>query len=104
MLFTTKLPDVQFSPSMDNKTIAKQDGKKHFLLTQGENRPPENYTNETYSHVTNAERSQVGTGILEHLLRHSEVTCSDVIAMGGLDSVVRECRSNDLQVLRHCAG
>ena len=42
-------------------------------------------------------------GILEYLLRHSESACSDVIAMGGLDSVIRECRSNDLKVLRHCA-
>ena len=29
--------------------------------------------------IINVAQSQVGTGILEQLFRHSEVTCSDVI-------------------------
>ena len=33
---------------------------------------------------SNLEEVRVGTGILEHLFKHSETTCSDVIAMGGL--------------------
>jgi hypothetical protein len=54
--------------------------------------------------IRNVAQTQVGTGILEHLFRHSEVTCSDVIAMGGLDTVVNECRSTDVQTLRQCAS
>ncbi|KAK9512864.1 hypothetical protein O3M35_001186 [Rhynocoris fuscipes] len=50
------------------------------------------------------EHSRVGTGILEHLFKHSEATCSDVIRLGGLDSVLFECRKNDVETLRHCAG
>lgn len=48
--------------------------------------------------------SRVGTGILEHLFKHSEGTCSDVIRLGGLDAVLFECRKNDVETLRHCAG
>lgn len=44
------------------------------------------------------------TGILEHLFKHSEGTCSDVISLGGLDTVLFECRKNDIETLRHCAG
>ena len=47
---------------------------------------------------------RVGTGILEHLFKHSESTCGDVIAMGGLDLVVNECKSTDIETLRHCAS
>ncbi|KAG5675929.1 hypothetical protein PVAND_005786 [Polypedilum vanderplanki] len=47
--------------------------------------------------------SRVGTGILEHLFKHSEGTCSDVIRLGGLDAVLFECRKNDIETLRHCA-
>lgn len=44
------------------------------------------------------------TGILEHLFKHSEVTCSDVIKLGGLDVLLYECRRRDIATLRHCAG
>ncbi|KAE8742776.1 hypothetical protein FOCC_FOCC011704 [Frankliniella occidentalis] len=50
------------------------------------------------------DHSRVGTGILEHLFKHSEGTCSDVIRLGGLDAVLFECRKNDIETLRHCAG
>lgn len=49
------------------------------------------------------DNSRVGTGILEHLFKHSEGTCSDVIKLGGLDAVLFECRKNDIETLRHCA-
>lgn len=49
------------------------------------------------------DHSRVGTGILEHLFKHSEGTCSDVIRLGGLDAVLFECRKNDIETLRHCA-
>jgi hypothetical protein len=49
------------------------------------------------------DHSRVGTGILEHLFKHSEKTCSDVIRLGGLDAVLFECRKNDIETLRHCA-
>jgi len=54
--------------------------------------------------VTTVEKVRVGTGILEHLFKHSESTCSDVIAMGGLDRVVSVCKSTDTEALRHCAS
>lgn len=50
------------------------------------------------------ERARVGTGILEHIFKHSEGTCSDVIRLGGLDAVLFECRQSDVEILRHCAG
>lgn len=53
---------------------------------------------------TKPDHSRIGTGILEHLFKHSEGTCSDVIKLGGLDAVVNECRKNDIETLRHCAG
>lgn len=46
------------------------------------------------------DHSRVGTGILEHLFKHSEGTCSDVIRLGGLDAVLFECRKNDIETLR----
>ncbi|XP_059481143.1 NAD(+) hydrolase sarm1 isoform X3 [Neocloeon triangulifer] len=55
----------------------------------------------TYNTV---EHSRVGTGILEHLFKHSESTCSEVVRLGGLDAVLFECRKNDVETLRHCAG
>ncbi|XP_026329164.1 sterile alpha and TIR motif-containing protein 1 isoform X4 [Hyposmocoma kahamanoa] len=52
---------------------------------------------------SNVDHSRIGTGILEHLFKHSEGTCSEVIKLGGLDSVLFECRQNDVDTLRHCA-
>ncbi|XP_013195889.2 NAD(+) hydrolase sarm1 isoform X2 [Amyelois transitella] len=49
------------------------------------------------------DHSRIGTGILEHLFKHSESTCSAVINLGGLDAVLFECRKNDVETLRHCA-
>jgi len=48
--------------------------------------------------------SRVGTGILSHLFKHSEGTCTDIISMGGLEAVVKECRQQDVETLRHCAA
>ncbi|XP_069172383.1 NAD(+) hydrolase sarm1 isoform X7 [Procambarus clarkii] len=53
---------------------------------------------------TSVDKSRVGTGILEHLFKHSEGTCSDIIQLGGLDAVLSECRKSDVETLRHCAG
>ncbi|XP_013789221.1 sterile alpha and TIR motif-containing protein 1-like isoform X1 [Limulus polyphemus] len=47
--------------------------------------------------------SRIGTGILEHLFKHSETTCSDVIRMGGLKAILYDCRNTDVETLRHCA-
>ncbi|CAH1121395.1 unnamed protein product [Ceutorhynchus assimilis] len=55
-------------------------------------------------HTTSVEHSRVGTGILEHLFKHSEETCSDVVKLGGLDALLFECRKSDVETLRHCAG
>lgn len=50
-----------------------------------------------------ADHARVGTGILGNLFKHSEETCSEVIRLGGLDAVLYECRSNDIETLRNCA-
>jgi len=54
--------------------------------------------------IRNVDQTRVGTGILEHLFKHSETTCGDVISMGGLDTVINECKSTDVETLRHCAS
>lgn len=53
--------------------------------------------------ANSVDHSRTGTGILEHLFKHSESTCGDVIKLGGLDAVLFECRKNDVETLRHCA-
>ncbi|XP_017485726.1 PREDICTED: sterile alpha and TIR motif-containing protein 1-like [Rhagoletis zephyria] len=50
------------------------------------------------------EEVRVGTGILEHLFKHSEDTCKEVIRLSGLETIVYECRSSDTVTLRHCAS
>lgn len=55
-------------------------------------------------HLNSVDHSRVGTGILEHLFKHSEETCSDVVRLGGLDALLFECRKSDVETLRHCAG
>ncbi|XP_044267301.1 NAD(+) hydrolase sarm1 isoform X2 [Tribolium madens] len=54
--------------------------------------------------ANSVDHSRVGTGILEHLFKHSEETCSDVVRLGGLDALLFECRKSDVETLRHCAG
>ncbi|KAF0306819.1 Sterile alpha and TIR motif-containing protein 1 [Amphibalanus amphitrite] len=58
----------------------------------------------TCSEKSDEEESRVGSGILEHLFKHSEGTCSDVVRMGGLDAVITQCKNKDLETLRHCAS
>lgn len=55
-------------------------------------------------HTNSVDHSRVGTGILEHLFKHSEETCGDVVRLGGLDALLFECRKSDVETLRHCAG
>ncbi|XP_076253317.1 sterile alpha and armadillo motif isoform X10 [Rhynchophorus ferrugineus] len=54
--------------------------------------------------TNSVDHSRVGTGILEHLFKHSEETCSDVVKLGGLDALLFEIRKKDVETLRHCAG
>ncbi|KAG1686944.1 Sterile alpha and TIR motif-containing protein 1 [Nymphon striatum] len=48
--------------------------------------------------------SRVGSGILEHLFKHSEGACGEVIQLGGLNAILYDCRSSDIETLRHCAA
>lgn len=43
------------------------------------------------------------SGILEHMFKHSEETCFQLISDGGLDAILYWCRWTDPAVLRHCA-
>ena len=55
--------------------------------------------NYTENIVRNLEAVRVGTGILEHLFKHSETTCSDVIAMGGLGKSHKRFKSNKFKYM-----
>ncbi|KAF8791787.1 NAD(+) hydrolase sarm1 like protein [Argiope bruennichi] len=55
------------------------------------------------SNKTAVSHSRVGTGLLEHLFKHSESTCSEVIRRDGLKSIIYKCRTSDVETLRHCA-
>ena len=54
--------------------------------------------------MNSVDEGRVGTGLLEHLFKHSEDVCKEVINAGGLQSILYECRSTDLVTLRHCAA
>ncbi|XP_053313058.1 NAD(+) hydrolase SARM1 [Spea bombifrons] len=43
------------------------------------------------------------SGILEHMFKHTEETCKQLIFDGGLDSILFWCRWTDPVILRHCA-
>ncbi|NXK65465.1 SARM1 protein, partial [Sylvietta virens] len=43
------------------------------------------------------------SGILEHMFKHTEETCSQLISDGGLDTILYWCRRTEPAVLRHCA-
>lgn len=47
---------------------------------------------------------EIGTGILEHILKHSEGSCLEIIRFGGLDSLIIGCQKDNVNSLRHCAG
>ena len=48
--------------------------------------------------------NRLAAAILENLWDHSEETSGRLIGLGGLETVVEECKSEDLQTLRHCAS
>lgn len=50
------------------------------------------------------EEVQVGTGIINHMFKHSENTCKEVVKLNGLETILNECRSSDKTTLRHCAS
>lgn len=43
------------------------------------------------------------SGILEHMFKHTEDTCGQLISDGGLDAILYWCRGTDPVMLRHCA-
>lgn len=47
--------------------------------------------------------TRVGTGILVHLFKQDEQSCAKLIEWGALESILYECRKNDVETLRHCA-
>lgn len=47
--------------------------------------------------------AQSVSGILEHMFKHTEETCFQLISDGGLDAILYWCRWTDPGVLRHCA-
>ncbi|KAL5234436.1 hypothetical protein ACI65C_001846 [Semiaphis heraclei] len=49
-------------------------------------------------------QSKVSTGLLGNLFKHSEIMCSDVIKLGGLDVLLNKFRNQDTETLKHCAS
>ncbi|XP_039253118.2 uncharacterized protein LOC120330298 isoform X1 [Styela clava] len=47
---------------------------------------------------------RINVSILESLFKDSEATCTRLIDMGALDTVVHACRHDDLWTARHCAA
>lgn len=47
---------------------------------------------------------EIGTGILEHILKYNEETCLEIIGFGGLDVIIIGCQKDNVISLRHCAG
>lgn len=43
------------------------------------------------------------TGILEHLFKHSELTCTKLVQCGGLNTLLNACKTSNTMTLRHCA-
>ena len=82
----------------DNKNYVVERGlDKALAVTQ-------NYTKANKDIKKSPEHCRVATEMLENLFDHSEETCGKVIEMGGLMTVVEECKSTDPETLRHCAS
>ena len=47
---------------------------------------------------------RIGTGIIAYMFKHSEDICAQIIRSNGLKTILYECRSSDLDTLRHCAS
>lgn len=99
---TDDVDDVQFSSARvleqclttDNRNYVVKNGLEEVVST----------ARSCVIHKKTLEHARVGTGILAHLFKHSEMTCSDVMKMGGLKAVLQQCRESDLETLRHCAS
>ena len=75
-----------------------------YVVEKGLDRAVEVAKKYTRPEVKDVKQTRLGTGILENLFKHNEITCENVIAKGGLDTVVSECKSEDVETLRHCAS
>lgn len=49
------------------------------------------------------ESETIGVAIIENLLQHSEQICTAIIEDDGLETILRQCKLNDIQLLKHCA-
>ncbi|CAG9783851.1 unnamed protein product [Diatraea saccharalis] len=94
-------PDLQFSSAKLLEQCLTTENRAHVVENGLEK--VVNVACVCTKHANSVDHSRIGTGILEHLFKHSESTCSDVIKLGGLDAVLFECRKNDVETLRHCA-
>ncbi|XP_063620717.1 NAD(+) hydrolase sarm1-like isoform X5 [Cydia splendana] len=94
-------PDLQFSSAKVLEQCLTTENRAHVVENGLEK--VVNVACVCTKHANSVDHSRIGTGILQHLFKHSEGTCSDVIKLGGLDAVLFECRKNDVETLRHCA-
>ena len=102
-----KHSELQFnSAKILNKVLTTEN--KNYVVEKGLDKAlavTKNYTKANKeANKKNPEHCRVATGILENLFDHSEETCGKVIEMGGLMTVVEECKSTDPETLRHCAS
>ncbi|KAG9511230.1 Sterile alpha and TIR motif-containing protein 1, partial [Fragariocoptes setiger] len=74
------------------------------IATNSSSNEGEQQQQQQQQHQQQLQQARIGTEILQHLFKHSEETCTDIIALGGLSAILYECRSTDCETLRHCAS
>ena len=96
-------PALQYnSASLVHKVL--ETDNRGYVVEKGLDRAVEVAKKYTRPEVRDVKQTRLGTGIIENLFKHNEITCENVIAKGGLDTVVNECQSQDVETLRHCAS
>ena len=101
-----KHSELQYNSANLLKKVLTTDNK-NYVVEKGLDKALEvtkNYTKTNKDIKKSVDHCRVATGILENLFDHSEETCGKVIEMGGLMTVVEECKSTDPETLRHCAS
>jgi hypothetical protein len=99
----TNNPALQYNSAKLVHRVLETDNSA-YVVEKGLDRAVEVAKKYTRPEVKDLKQTRLGTGILESLFKHNQVTCENVIAKGGLDTVVSECKSEDVETLRHCAS
>ena len=86
------------------EVLASSPDNKIYVVDRGLDRAVSVTKVDKHSKKRDVNQSRVATEILESLFDHSEETCGKVMELGGLQTLVEECKSKDPETLRHCAS